>query len=107
MVLKFIPFIVLVFGFAACKSEPKTCVDCEDLALSGKELYYNQCSSCHGMDGKLGNSGAKDLSKSKLTDDEITYILNEGQGAMPAQIQLIGKQAEMDSVIEFVKQLRK
>ena len=59
------------------------------------------------MDGKLGNSGAKDLTESKLTDNQILEILNEGKGAMPAQIQLIGKPAEMDSVVEFVKQLRK
>ena len=107
MVLKIIPFIILVFGFIGCKPEPKSCVDCEKNAATGKDLYYNQCSACHGVDGKLGNSGAKDLSKSKLIDKQITEILNEGKGAMPAQIQLIGKQAEMDSVVEFVKQLRK
>ena len=82
-------------------------MDCEEVIPTGKELYYNQCSACHGMDGKLGNSGAKDLTNSNLTDNQILHILNEGKGAMPAQIQLIGKPSEMDSVVEFVKQLRK
>lgn len=91
----------------ACKSQPKTCTDCESVVLTGEELYSNQCSACHGLDGTLGVSGAKDLSKSTLTDKQILHILNEGKGAMPAQIQLIGKPSEMDSVIEFIKQLRK
>ncbi len=107
MVLKIVKFSFLLLAFVSCKPESKSCTDCEDASVTGKELYYNQCSSCHGMDGKLGSSGAKDLSASRLTDLQIKEILNEGKGAMPAQIQLIGKSAEMDSVIEFVKQLRK
>jgi cytochrome c6 len=107
MVLRLVGLLALILSCAACKTEPKTCSDCEEVFPTGKELFYNQCSSCHGMDGKLGNSGAKDLSKSKLTESQIKYILNEGKGAMPAQIQLISKPSEMDSVVEFVKTLRK
>ncbi|MGJ8660670.1 MAG: c-type cytochrome [Bacteroidota bacterium] len=107
MVLKILAVFVLFLGFGACQPEPKSCTDCEEVVPTGKELFFNQCSACHGMDGKLGNSGAKDLSQSKLTDEQIKEILNEGKGAMPVQVQLIGKSAEMDSVIEFVKQLRK
>lgn len=91
----------------SCESQPKTCTDCDEKEATGKDLYYNQCSACHGIDGALGNSGAKDLTKSKFTDDQILHILNEGKGAMPAQIQLIGKPSEMDSVMEFIKTLRK
>jgi|TARA_R110000737_G_scaffold50259_1_gene71218 cytochrome c6 len=107
MVLKLAAFFIGIAFLAACKSEPKTCTDCEETAATGKDLYYNQCSACHGVDGKLGNSGAKDLTESKLADSQIEEILNEGKGAMPAQIQLIGKPSQMDSVVEFVKTLRK
>lgn len=99
-------FMVLVFMYA-CKSQPKTCTDCESTVQTGQVLYFNQCSSCHGADGSLGVSGAKDLSKSKMNNSQIKYILSEGKGAMPSQIELIGNPTKMDSVIEFVKQLRK
>jgi mono/diheme cytochrome c family protein len=107
MVLKLLTALFGLVFLLACESQQKSCSDCEDAAPTGQELYNNQCSACHGLDGTLGNSGAKDLSKSKITETQIKHILNEGKGAMPAQIQLIGKPSEMDSVVEFIKQLRK
>ena len=43
-----------------------------------------RCASCHGEDGKLGMSGAKDLSSSKLNEKEIGVILKNGKNGMPS-----------------------
>ncbi len=50
----------------------------------GKALYEATCVSCHGTDGKLGLAGAKDLSSSVLTVEEIKEIILNGKGMMPA-----------------------
>lgn len=49
----------------------------------GKTLYESNCVSCHGGDGKLGLSGAKDLSTSNLDLAGIKEIIVNGKGLMP------------------------
>ena len=49
----------------------------------GKDLYIIECNKCHGTDGKLGISGAKDLSTSILSSEEAIEIITNGTGAMP------------------------
>lgn len=46
---------------------------------SGKELYLENCAVCHGEDGKMGASGAKDLTVSTLSDNEVLQRINEGK----------------------------
>ncbi len=107
MVLKKITFLVFVLFFFGCKSPTKECVDCaKEIKETGRTLYVNQCASCHGENGKLGNSGAKDLSKSVLSVDEIREILTEGKGAMPPALELVAEPKQMDSVIIFIQTLR-
>lgn len=52
----------------------------------GKSIYEAQCSRCHGSNGKLGLAGAKDLSITTLTPDEMIPIITHGKnaGMMPA-----------------------
>lgn len=54
------------------------------ISNDGKSLYEANCALCHGGDGKLGASGAKDLSISMLDNEGIKEIILHGQGAMPA-----------------------
>lgn len=70
-------------------------------------LFEINCSNCHGMDGKLGNSGAKDLSQSTMSDAEIVTILEEGKNAMPPMGMLMENSSDMDSIVVFVKSLRR
>lgn len=74
---------------------------------TGMRLYERNCSNCHGMDGRLGNSGAKDLTASKMTDEQIIEILEEGKNAMPPMAMLMENPSDMDSIVVFVKSLRK
>ena len=72
-----------------------------------KDLYTLNCASCHGMDGKLGGSGSKDLSKSILSDSEMIEIITNGKNNMPAMKEVIQDPAKIKNVAEFVKNLRK
>ena len=72
-----------------------------------KDLYTLNCASCHGMDGKLGGSGSKDLSKSTLSDREMIHIITNGKNNMPAMKDVIQDPAKIKNLAEFVKTLRK
>ncbi|MBL7910731.1 MAG: cytochrome c [Bacteroidia bacterium] len=59
-------------------------VDTTIAANDGKALYEANCNLCHGADGKLGMSGAKDLTASVMDIAAIKEIITHGKGAMPA-----------------------
>jgi len=63
------------------KAIPKETVVADN---SGKSLYEVNCKLCHGSDGKLGASGAKDLSATALDLAGIKEIILKGKGLMPA-----------------------
>lgn len=48
----------------------------------GKSLYEAKCGLCHGSDGKLGVSGAKDLSQTELDAAAIKDIILHGKNNM-------------------------
>lgn len=66
----------------------------------GKSLYEVKCTMCHGADGKLGMSGAKDLSVSILDNAAVKEIIIHGKGAMPASADVTEEQA--NSISEYV-----
>ena len=72
-----------------------------------KDLYTLNCASCHGMDGKLGGSGSKDLSQSKLSEKEMIDIITNGKNNMPAMKDVIQDPAKIKNLADFVKTLRK
>ena len=76
-------------------------------ALSGKELFVNNCAACHGMDGTLGVSGASDLSKSKLNTEEIIKILKNGRNGMPAFESILKSREGMVAVTAYTLELQK
>lgn len=50
--------------------------------IDGSKIFKQNCVVCHGLDGKLGANGSKDLTQSKLTMDERKAIIKNGKGAM-------------------------
>ena len=81
------------------------------------EVFAKACASCHGKDGKAQTPaakklGVKDLSESKLTDEQIVQQILEGkldlkkESKMPAFKEKLTK-AELDSLIPVVKAFRK
>ncbi|MES2587834.1 MAG: cytochrome c [Bacteroidota bacterium] len=80
----------------------------ENIEVDAKSLYVLHCESCHGLDGKRGTSGAADLSKSTFSDKEILHVIENGndKGMMPYK-ELISSKNERNSLMEYVKTLRK
>ncbi|MCA0430305.1 MAG: cytochrome c [Bacteroidetes bacterium] len=50
----------------------------------GKALYEAKCGLCHGGDGKLAAAGAKDLSVTQNSLEEIKATIINGKNTMPA-----------------------
>ena len=46
-------------------------------------MYEAKCGTCQGADGKLGLSGAMDISTTTLSKDSIQRIITNGRGMMP------------------------
>ncbi len=72
---------------------------------NGKAIYTQVCSACHGIDGKLGVSGAKDLSISKLSHEEVIKMISEGKGFMQGYKDVLSEQ-EIASVASYAESLR-
>src|SRR3954454_18858142 len=89
------------------------------LALFAEEainVFNLNCAPCHGKDGKAHTPiarklGVKDLTLSKLSDDDIERQIRDGrkaadgQQAMPAFGDKIAA-ADLKPLIEFVKKFR-
>lgn len=71
----------------------------------GSKLFNMHCTLCHGKDGKLGVSGAKDLSVSTLSADEMAALVSNGKGAMSPYKNVLTK-AEIQAVVEHVRTLQ-
>jgi mono/diheme cytochrome c family protein len=107
MVLKRAFFVV--FAVSSCTSgnlKKNTNSTQKKTAVSGQELFVNQCSSCHGTDGKLGASGAKDLTKSVLTTSEIIKRIKYGRNAMPPMKEALENEANIRAVGNYVYKMR-
>lgn len=109
MVLRVYFFSIILIGLVSCSNnESKADVlPPETPEEKGASLFIVHCAACHGEDGKLGASGAKDLTMSKLSDEEIEKIIVNGKNAMPPMKVLLENKENINLVIEHVKSLRK
>lgn len=95
---------LLIFS---CNSGTKSNATEAKLPPNGKELYVENCAVCHGEDGKLGASGAKDLTVSTLSDNEVLQRINEGKNGMPPMKSALETKENVSAVAEYVKGMRK
>jgi cytochrome c553 len=72
----------------------------------GANLYRAECNKCHGEDGKLGISGAFDLSTSKLTEEEAKQIISNGRGAMVGYKDMYSEQ-QIELLATYIQSLKK
>ena len=112
MVLRIL-FFGILFGFVSCSenSSDKVEVSKEEIktpftVADAKDLFLSKCSVCHGSDGKLCASQAKDLSTSQLSDEEISDRIKHGKNAMPPFEGLIPED-QREKLVSFVKTLKK
>jgi len=72
----------------------------------GVKFYQQRCDVCHGPDGKLGVSEAKDLSKSTISESEVEQIVKNGKGAMPPFEHALESDSTLIELVEHIKSLR-
>lgn len=71
----------------------------------GRLIYKQYCVICHGADGKLGISDAKDLSVSTIDMEERLNQITNGKGLMtPYKDILSGEQIQ--SVADYLDELK-
>lgn len=73
--------------------------------LTGIDIYSQYCVSCHGENGKKGLSGAKDLSLSVLSEQEIIDIITNGKNNMMGYKSLLN-QEQIKKVASHIQSLR-
>lgn len=70
----------------------------------GEVVFNAQCALCHGRKGDLGLSGAKDLTRSTLTREEMIAIVTHGKGGMMAYAKVLSA-AEIEQVVDHARTL--
>ncbi len=77
-------FSILLFSFLliACGNTDPAQAGVTIPQSRGELLFDTHCKLCHGEDGRSGIGGAKDLTRSTLTREEIALVIANGRGTM-------------------------
>jgi mono/diheme cytochrome c family protein len=70
-----------------------------------QRLYVAKCGICHGEDGSMQNAGAKDLTTSVLSREDVMNRILYGYGTMPPQKDILSK-AQIDALTDYAMGLR-
>ena len=73
---------------------------------TGAAIYQKKCARCHGADGTKGRSGAANLQLSKMDNEMINQIIQNGKKPMPAYKSKLTNE-EINDLVAYVKSLRK
>jgi cytochrome c6 len=80
----------------------------------GGALFKAKCAACHGADGK-GDTGMGKMFKirdlgspevQKQSDEELTKIISDGKGKMPAYGKSL-KEDQIKELVAFIRTLKK
>jgi mono/diheme cytochrome c family protein len=74
--------------------------------VDGEKVFKTSCAVCHGVDGKLGANGSKDLTISTLPVEDRIALITNGKGVMPAQGSILTAD-EIKAVAEYTLTLKK
>lgn len=72
----------------------------------GKEIYSKLCVSCHGDNGKLMMSGAKDLSISVMSKEDMVNQVKHGKNMMMGYQDQLNEE-QINAVVEYISTLKK
>ncbi len=102
MALKTLIFcVVFVLGFSliTCQSEKGKSNNKEEI------IFQQNCALCHGLNGEKQLSGAKKLTESVISKDEIKVLVSNGMRQMPAFKERLTEK-EIDLVSTYAFQFR-
>ena len=105
-------FLITALGVLASRTQGGP-VSAE--AGSATQLYFKNCASCHGRDGRAKTFKAKlnharNLSdpewQERVSDERIFNSIMNGKGKMPAYGKKLSEQ-EIDALVTYVRGLKK
>ena len=83
-VLASLSFFLIVVSFGLAHKAKDAKAGDKSIAINGNEIYQEKCALCHGNEGKLGMSGAKDITVTNLSHSDIVSLIANGKNTMPA-----------------------
>ncbi len=101
-VLATLSFFLIVVSFGLAQKAKKEKAGDVIASVSGKEIFKDKCALCHGEDGKLGLSGAKDLSATQLQHVGIVEIITNGKNTMASYKDALSPQ-QIDAVAAYIE----
>jgi len=96
-------FIFMILFILACANKNPGDGN-ENAGMDVIKLFRTHCVTCHGADGKLGDNGAKDLTKSPLTLRERMVIIKEGKNVMTKFGDVLSKE-EIEALAKYTLRL--
>jgi len=99
---KIIIFAICCMVVLACSGNKKK--GNSTSSVDGAKIYKINCTICHGMDGKLGINGSKDITISPLTKDERIQLIKNGKNTMTPFKALLSAE-EIEAVAEYTFEL--
>lgn len=81
------------------------CNEASSSNIDAAKLYKTHCVICHGLDGKLGINGAKDITTSPMTYKERINNITNGAGTM-TPFKGILSQEEIEAVAKYTLTLK-
>lgn len=73
--------------------------------INAGKIFKTSCAVCHGVDGKLGINGAKDLTTATTTLEERVTQITNGKGLMTPFGSIL-KAEEIQAVAKYTMQLK-
>lgn len=99
--------LIAAYGLAEMNKKRPVVAETLKESVSGADIFISaNCQACHGEQGNAMVAGAKDLSKSALTDAEIEDRILNGKNSMPAYKKSLNAE-QVKALVEHVKSLRK
>lgn len=99
-------FLFMAYYFAEKHKRSPKIAKSTEIATNGAEIFKVNCITCHGENGAKMLAGAKDLSKSTLSDTDAENIIKNGKNSMQAYGKVLSD-AEIKMLVEHIKTLRK
>ena len=72
-----------------------------DRQISGADIYKTRCVTCHGMDGAMGNNGAKNLIVSEMPINDRLKVIRNGKGGIMPAFKTLLSQEEILAVAQY------
>lgn len=101
MVSKVAFTLITIIVILACNSGNSNTAN-----IDAERIYKVNCVICHGVDGKLGINGAKDLTTSPMTLEERINNITNGAGTMQAYKDILTEE-EIKAVAKYTMTLEK